>query len=95
MGLCYPPSAVGKTKAKVVMAPPTEEEVPEDVNSRALVASDPRTEAEMPESRDGGCRKGCGVATTSEVASWLSVPLLAATSLWRRRRARFLPHARA
>ena len=85
MGLCYPRDAIGKTKAKVVVAPPAAEELPEDVSSRSLIAADPRTEAEMPESRDGGCRKGCSVAATSQVASWLIVPLLGAAGLWRRR----------
>ena len=86
MGLCYPPSAVGKTKAKVVMAAPTPEDVPEDVNSRALIASDPRTEAEMPESRDGSCRRGCSVSAGANMASWLIVPLLLGVKLRRRRR---------
>lgn len=86
MGLCYPPSSVGKTKAKVVSAPPAAEELPEDVSSYSLIAADPRTEAEMPESRDGGCRKGCSVSTTANLASWFSVPLLLGLKLWRRRR---------
>lgn len=88
MGLCYPPSAVGKTKAKVVSAPPTAEELPEDVSTRSLIASDPRTEAEMPENRDGGCRRGCGVSTSANLASWLIVPLLAGVRLRRRQGAR-------
>lgn len=86
MGLCYPPSAIGKTKAKVVSAPPVAEELPEDVSSRSLVASDPRTEAEMPESREGGCRRGCSISTSANLASWLSVPLLLAAILRRRGR---------
>ena len=86
MGLCYPLGAIGKTKAKIVSAPPAAEELPEDVSSHSLIASDPRTEAEIPESRDGGCRKGCSVSASANLGSWLSVPLLAAAGLWRRRR---------
>ena len=85
MGLCYPPSAIGKTKAKVVPAPPVAEELPEHASSRSLIASDPRTEAEMPERRDGGCRRGCSISTSANLASWLSVPLLVAGFLRRRR----------
>jgi hypothetical protein len=85
MGLCYPPSAIGKTKAKVVSAPPVAEELPEDVSSRALIASDPRTAAEKPESREGGCRRGCSISTSANLANWLSLPLLMAAILRRRR----------
>lgn len=88
MGLCYPLSAVGKTKAKVVVAAPVAEELPEDVSSYSLIASDPRTSKEMPESRDGGCRKGCSVSTSANLASWLIVPLLTCARLRRRQHRR-------
>jgi MYXO-CTERM domain-containing protein len=88
-GLCYPPNAVGKTKAKVVAAAPVAEALPEGVYPQTLIAPDQGRNVEKTGSDNGGgCRKGCSVSSTPQLVGWFALPLLAGAGLWRRRRAR-------
>src|SRR6187551_3370217 len=56
IGLCYPPDAVGKTKAKVALAAPPPEQLPDGVYSQSLIAPDGKGESERlrAANRDGG-----------------------------------------
>lgn len=88
MGLCYPTSAIGKTKAKVVPAGPVAEKLPDGVYERSLIAPDQKREPEnqgVPNS-DGSCRKGCAVAASPAARCWLVLPALALAFAARRRR---------
>jgi len=87
MGLCVAATAVGKTEAKIVAAPPVAEALPAGVDPYRLLAPD---QASRDHSGAGGssCRKGCSVSSTSEAACWFVLPSLAVVALCRRRRAR-------
>ncbi|MGC4093165.1 MAG: hypothetical protein QM756_35810 [Polyangiaceae bacterium] len=87
--LCFPSKALGQTKAKVVVAPPTPEQLPENVSPWSLLPPDrppPKSSTTDSHRGGGGCRSGCAVANTNEAAPWLLLlaPLLGA-GLWRRR----------
>lgn len=86
--LCYPTQAVGQTKAKVAKTRTVPEVLPDGVTEDELFPawSDP---ALAPRSKEMSptCRRGCAVASSSSVVSWLALPALAAAALWRRRRA--------
>jgi len=84
MGLCYPPGAVGKTKAAVAMVAPPEEKLPDGVYSQSLIAPNPKGDAES--LKNAGCRKGCSVSSTPERLQWFALPLLAGVALYGRRR---------
>jgi MYXO-CTERM domain-containing protein len=93
-GLCVAANAVGKTKAKIVAAAPVAEALPAGVDPYRLLAPDQASRDHS--GAGGGCRKGCTVASTNEVAGWLALPLLTGLALWRRReRARSDPRATA
>ena len=87
--LCYPTKAVGHTKAKVAKTRTVPEVLPAGVDESELFPSWSDPALTSPRSREISptCRRGCAVASSSNVASWLVLPALAGAALWRRRRA--------
>jgi len=87
--LCYPTGAVGKTKAKVAKTRAVAEVLPEGVLAESHLFpdwSDPALTLTRSKQRSPTCARGCSVASSSDVASWLALPALACTALWQRRR---------
>jgi hypothetical protein len=89
-GLCYPPSAVGKTKANVSTTTPPPEELPEHVYAGSLISGDRAPDgsgASPPDgSSSGGCRKGCALSSTPSLMGWLGLPLVIGVGYLRRSR---------
>ncbi len=100
--LCYPTSAIGKTKAKVVelgtarRAPPPEKASTPKTGTNDVSSAQPEDpiqpttshgDAADPAVADGGgCRKGCSVASTRADAGWVGVSVWVLAVLMLRRR---------
>lgn len=87
--LCYPTHAVGQTKAKVAKTRAVPEVLPAGVEEYELFPDwrDPALTSPRSKEVSPTCRRGCAVASSSSVTSWLSLPALLSAALWRRRRA--------
>ncbi len=97
-GLCYPPDAIGKTKAKIVTsaatnptggAPPSPPTATKDVaqGNGGAPAPAPGGQEAITDG-GGGCRKGCSATAKGSAMGWVVLPLLAGLGLLRRRRRR-------
>lgn len=78
--LCYPKSDIGKTKAKIVKAPAVAEVMPPGVEPTELFPPYPKPIVKM------SCGRGCSVASSPSLASYLGFLLVACVTLWLRRR---------
>lgn len=86
--LCYPKGVVGQTKAKVAKTRPVAEVLPAGVAEYQLFPdwSDPALTAPRSRERSPTCARGCSVASSSNVTSWLTLPAVVCAALWRKRR---------